>query len=111
MRGPGDHDFEARAAGGEYTRARFDVVHEVRTENAHLERVKARVLQAARIRGLILDRNLRLVRIAAPYRCDVNRDAGSRSAQHPVYRLACDLADRVPHRLLNPAPVEQSSLY
>ncbi len=104
------HYFKTRAAGGEYAGAGLDVIHEVRPEDAHLKCMEACILEAPGIHCLVLDGHLRLIHIAAPNGRDIHRDSSFRAAQQPVHRLACDLADGIPHGFFDPAPVEQSSL-
>src|SRR5207302_4625905 len=79
-------------------------------EDAHLKRIEACVLEPAGIHGLVLQRHLRLIHIAAPHGRDINRDSGFRAAKETIDRLAGNLAAGIPHGFLDPAPVEQSSL-
>src|SRR5262249_28508881 len=60
--------------------------------------------------GLFLDGHLRLIHVAAPYGGNIDRNRSSRSTQQPVYWLARDLADRIPHGLFDATPVDQASL-
>ncbi len=89
--------------------AGIHVIHIIRAENAHLEPVEARILQAAGIHGLIFYGHLRLIHLAAPHRRDIDRHGGFRSAQQPVHRLSGYLADGIPDGLLNPGIVVQAT--
>ena len=67
----------------------------------------ARLLQPARHRGLVLVGDVRLVEVPLPDAGDIRLDPIGRAAQELVDRLAGDLADRVPDRVLDAAPPDQ----